>query len=437
MRKMIAGLVCLVLLAGLCAAGNAEVSAEQTAKETEAIAEWEKEYGESQLWDYRVSAAFAAANPDFFDDPSMMPVLPDENDSETISAEKAEELAVSLLPRYPLGITADALSDLACVVSSYRKPDHIGEFFSANGSWNVTFWNTSGETPEMAYSLFLEATSGYPDVLMLPDLVRYECQYEEPEEAVRIDPNGTMSNGESARFRAREIAHEQFGPDSGMDDYYTGLVSRFGLFTYWTPEQKYEYCAILDELCYWEVQRLSLYYGNGRSWGTPLDNTILQWKYGNPADAAVSEEDARMKAVEFLQEKYDLDCEDCPKADALVLSNCNREAFADPWWVISFWRGEERRAEVWVNANSGNIPEHLADEAEAVAVGEFTRACAAGLEIAGIQATADMAGTDNTMAVYLEEDNRWDVFIMINDSFWEISLDADTLDVLDTAISNG
>ena len=48
-----------------------------------------------------------------------------------------------------------------------------------------------------------------------------------------------------------------------------------------------------------------------------------------------------------------------------------------------------------------------------------------------------MAGTDNTMAVYLEEDNRWDVFIMINDSFWEISLDADTLDVLDTAISNG
>ena len=72
-----------------------------------------------------------------------------------------------------------------------------------------------------------------------------------------------------------------------------------------------------------------------------------------------------------------------------------------------------------------------------MAVGEFTRACAAGLEIAGIQATADMAGTDNTMAVYLEEDNRWDVFIMINDSFWEISLDADTLDVLDTAISNG
>ena len=92
MRKMIAALLCLLLLAGLCAAGNAEVSAEQTAKEMEAIAEWEKDYGESLLWDYRVSAAFAAANPDFFDDPSMMPVLPDENDSHTISAEKAKKL---------------------------------------------------------------------------------------------------------------------------------------------------------------------------------------------------------------------------------------------------------------------------------------------------------------------------------------------------------
>ena len=47
MRKMIAGLLCLVLLAGLCAAGNAEVSAEQTAKETEAIAEWEKSTGKA------------------------------------------------------------------------------------------------------------------------------------------------------------------------------------------------------------------------------------------------------------------------------------------------------------------------------------------------------------------------------------------------------
>ena len=437
MRKTIIWLLCLVLLAGLCAAGNAEVSAEQTAKETEAIAEWEKEYGESLLWDYRVSAAFAAAHPDIFDDPSMMPVLPDENDMETITAEKAEELAFSLLPCYPLGITADGLSGLACVVSSYRKPDHIGEFFSVNGSWNVTFWDTQKETPEMVYSLFLEATSGFPDVLMLPDQVRYECQYEEPEGAVRIDPNGTMDNEGNARFRAREIAHDQFGPDSGIDDYYTGLVANFGLFSYWTPEQKYEYCQILDELCYWEVQRLSLYYGNGRYAGSPLDNTVLQWKYGNPEDVKVSEEDARMKAVEFLEERYDLDCEDCPKADALVLTNCNREEFADPWWVISFWRGEERRAEVWVNANTGAMPEHLADEAETVAKGEFTRACAEGLEVGGLQATADMATADNTMTIYLEEANEWNVIIMINDSFWEISLDADTLETLDAVISNG
>ena len=62
MKKLTALLLCLALLFGLCAAGNAEAGTEQAAKEAEAIAEWEKEYGESLLWDYRVNAAFAAAH---------------------------------------------------------------------------------------------------------------------------------------------------------------------------------------------------------------------------------------------------------------------------------------------------------------------------------------------------------------------------------------
>ena len=70
MKKLTALALCLALLCCLCAAGNAEAGAEQTAKETEAVAEWEKEYGERALWDYRVNAAFAAAHPDLFDDPA-------------------------------------------------------------------------------------------------------------------------------------------------------------------------------------------------------------------------------------------------------------------------------------------------------------------------------------------------------------------------------
>ena len=440
MKKLTALLLCLALLSCLCAPGSAEVSAEQTAKETQAIEEWEKEYGDSLLWDYRVSAAFAAAHPDFFDDPSMMPVLPDENDPETISAEKAKKLAFSLLPQYSLGITADELFSLECVVSGYRKPEHVGSFFSINGGWNVTFWNTAGETPEMMYSLYLDAVNETPDVLVAPDRVRYECFYEAPEDAVRVDPYGENDDAGRARLEARKIAAEKFDAGYGIDDYFAGLVDTFGPFLFWTPEQKREYCPILDELVVWEKQRLELSGWNQPYSGFSVSDMILQWSYGAPESAAVPEAEARRKALDFLQAQYGQDCSGCNAGAALYTGHWHESAFTDPYWVFVFCEGPVnepvRKAEVWVNARTGVLPKYRADDVWVVVLNRFTASLVEdGFTVGGEPVTQDMI--DDVTVMYLEEAGEWLGIVTVGDSFLEVEVDADTLEVLDASRSNG
>lgn len=439
MKKLTALLLCLVLLAGLCTAGNAEVSAERTAKEMQAIEEWEKEYGKSALWDYRVSAAFAAAHPDFFDEPSMMPVLPDVNDPETISAEKAKKQAFSLLPRYNLGITADELFSLECVVSSYRKPEYVGSFFSINGAWNVTFWNTAGETPEMVYSLYLDAVCETADVLVTASGVRYECFYEEPEDAVRVDPYGENDDAGRARLEARKIAGEKFDAGCGINDYYAGLIDTFGPFLFWTPEQKHEYCPILDELSVWEKDRLELSGWNQAYKGFQVPDMILQRSYGAPESAAVTEEEARQKTLDFLKDEYGLDCSDCNAGAALYTGHWHNSDFPDPYWVFIFCEGPVneavRKAEVWVNAATGVLPKYRADDVRAVVMEQFSAAVEEDLEINGEPASADMI--DDVAVLYLEEANEWLGIVTTGDSFLEVEIDAETLEPTDVSRSNG
>lgn len=440
MKKLTAFVLCLALLAGLCASGAAEAGAEQAAKEMEAIAEWEKEYGESALWDYRVNAAFAEAHPDFFDDPSMMPVLPDENDPEIISAEKAKKEAFSLLPRYPLGITADELFGLQCVVSGYRKPERVGSFFSINGGWNVTFWNTAGETLECVYSLYLDAVCETPDVLVTASGVRYECFYEQPEEAVRVDPYGENDDAGRARLEARKIAAEKFDAGYGIDDWYAGMVDTLGPFLFWTPEQKHEFCPILDELVFWEKVRLELSGWDQAYDGFHAEDMILQWDYGAPESAAVPEAEARQKALDFLQAEYGLDCSGCNAGAALYTGHWHESGFPDPYWIFVFCDtsadGIVRRAEVWVNANTGVLPKHCADEVWIVVRNQFTASLVAdGFEIGGEPATQDMI--DDVAVMYLEEANEWLGIVTVGDSFLEVEVDADTLEVLDASRSNG
>ncbi len=440
MKKLIAMALCLALLLSLCAAGNAEAGAERTAQEMLAIEEWEKEYGTSALWDYRVSAAFAAAHPEFFDEPSMMPVLPDENDPETISAEKAKKLAFSLLPRYPLGITANELFSLECVVSGYRKPECAGSFFSINGAWNVTFWNTAGETPEMVYSLYLDAVCETADVLVTASGVRYECFYEEPEEAVRVDPYGENDDAGRARLEARKIAAERFNAGYGIDSYFAGLVDTYGPFLFWTPEQKHEYCPVLNELLVWEKQRLELSGGDQPYKGYTVLDMILQWSYGAPESAAVPEAEARRKALDFLKDEYGLDCTGCNAGAALYTGHWYDSELPDPYWVFVFCEGPVdaavRKAEVWVNATTGVLPKHRADDAWIVVMNRFTASLAEdGFMIGGEPATPDMA--DDVAVLYLEEANEWIGIVTVGDSFLEVEVDADTLEVLDASRSNG
>ena len=433
MRKPIIWILCVLLLFSICTAGLAE----SALQEADAVAEWQKQHGDSLPWDYQVNAAFAwEYGAQLWQNPSDMPVLPDENDPQTISPDKARKLAYRLIPEYGTEITSDMLFSLTCVVASYRKPDHLGSFFSTDGSWNVQFWNTAGEEPEFVCGIYINAVNEWPDVFLLASQVRYECIYEIPEEAVRIDPNGENDDAGRARMEAREIAANRFSAGFGMDDYYTELIEQLGPFLFWTPEQKNRHCPVLEELLFWEKERVALYSGGEQQYsGYPFSTTMLQWSYGAPASAAVPEEEARQKALEFLRGEYGMDCSGCRVSASLYTGHWHNNPFIDPFWVFGFYDGTERQAEVWVNAVTGVLPKHRMDDAETVAMELFSKALAEGYEAGGVRVTEDMV--DSVDLIYLEAEEQWYAIVAIRDSFWELALDADTLEPLDSFTSNG
>ena len=433
MKKIIAWVLCLVLLAAALPAGYAE----SALTEDEAYDLWAKQYGDSHLWDWQVNAAFAREYPQFWSNPSAAPVLPPE-DGGAISAEKAKKLAFRLIPEFGTEITSDVLFELTCVVSSYRKPDFQGSFYSPKGTWDVEFWDTRGEMAVFVCALYLEAPTEDPQVLLLADGVRYESMYESPENALRIDPNGENSAEVLNRMKARDLVTDRFSADYGINQSYADLVNELGPFRYWTPAQKYEHCGVLMELLDWESQRLSVYHeGEPRSSGL-LDAPVLEWRYGDPASAAVPEEEARQKALAFLDERYGMDCTACKESAALYTGNCNwLDESADPFWVFGFYNEtEDREAEVWVNAMTGVMPGHRMDDAEAVVREEFARYIKEeGYEIGGRKVTEDMV--DGVSLMYLEAEGLWYGIVTIGDSYWEIALDADTLELQDMQKSNG
>lgn len=433
MNKMIAWMLCLVLLAAAVPAGYAE----STLTEDEAYDLWAVQYGDSRLWDWQVNAAFACEYPQFWAAPSDAPALPPE-DGKTISAGKAKKLAFRLIPEFKAGITSDRLFELTCVVSSYRKPAYQGSFYSANGAWNVEFWDTRGEEPVFVCALYLDAVHEDPQVLLTADGVRYESMYESPEDAVRIDSDGENSAEARNRMKARDLVTDRFSADYGINQYYAELVNELGPFRYWTPAQKYEHCGVLMELLYWESQRLSLYHeGEPRPSGL-LEAPVLEWHYGDPSSAAVPEEEALQKALDFLNERYGMDCSACRISTGLYTGNSNSmDEPADPFWVFGFYNGtEDREAEVWVNAETGEMPKHRMDDAEAVVREQFAVYIREeDYEIGGRKVTEDMV--DEISLLYLEAEGQWYGIVAIGDSFWEIALDADTLEPLDVERSNG
>ena len=433
MRKGFVWVCVLILLISISSAGPAETSI----NEADAIAEWQQKHGDSYPWDYQVSAAFAREyGEQLWPNASDRPVLPDGNDKEIISPDKARKLAFRLIPEFGTEITADTLFRLTCVVASYRKPDHLGSYFSTDGTWNVQFWNTGEKEPEFVCGIYINAINENPDVFLLASQVRYECVYESPEEAVRIDPNGENDQAGRARMEAREIVASRFNAGFGIDDYYDELVEQLGPFQFWTPEQKSQYCPILDELLFWDKERIALYSGGEQQHsGYPLATTILQWSYGEPASVPVTEEEALQKALDFLQSEYGMDCEGCRVSASLYTGHWHNYPFIDPFWVFGFYDGTERKAEVWVNAQDGMMPKHRMDDAEEAAMRLFSEAMDEGYEVGGKRVTEDMI--DDVAVLYLEAEGQWYVLAAIGDSYWELALDADTLEPLDTSVSNG
>lgn len=433
MRKGIIRILCLILLVSISSAGLAGKAVDDAG----AIAEWQKEHGDRLPWDYQVNTTFAREYGErFWENPSDMPVLPDGNDPETISPEKARKLAFRLIPEFGTEITADTLFNLTCVVASYRKPDYLGSFFSTDGSWDVQFWNTRGEEPEFVCGIYINALNENPDVFLLASRIRYECVYESPDEAVRIDPDGENDEAGQARMAAREIVLNRFSAGYGIDDYYDELTGQFGPFRFWTPEQKNQYCPVLHELLFWEKERIALYSGGDRQYNSePLSTTVLQWRYGAPESVAVTEDTGRQKALDFLRTKYSMDCTDCRISSSLYTGHWHDNPFIDPYWVFGFYDGTERKAEIWVNANTGLLPKHRMDDAEAAAMQQFASLAEEGYEVGGRRVTEDMI--DEVSVLYLEPEEQWYVLVAIGDSYCEIALDADTLELMDTFASNG
>ena len=176
--------------------------------------------------------------------------------------------------------------------------------------------------------------------------------------------------------------------------------------------------------------------GEERQYGL-LDEPVLQWRYAAPETASIPEEGAVQNALDFLKAEYGMDCSACRVSAVLYTGNANHiEPFADPFWVVAFYNETaDREAEVWVNANTGATPKHRAEDVEAVVREQFAEALEEGYEIGGRLVTEDMI--DDVAVMYLETEEEWYGVVTVEDTYWEIQIDADTLEPLDTSRSNG
>ena len=189
----------------------------------------------------------------------------------------------------------------------------------------------------------------------------------------------------------------------------------------------------------WEKQRLEMTGWNQPYLGFYVDDLILQWGYGAPESAAVTEEEARQKALDFLKAEYGLDYSDLNAGTALYTGHWHDSEFPDPYWVFTFCEGSVnepvRKAEVWVNARTGSLPKYRADDVRAVVLEQFAIALEEGFDVYGEPATEDMI--DDVAVLYLEEQNEWLGIVTVRDSFLEVEVDADTLEPVDATRSNG
>lgn len=234
---------------------------------------------------------------------------------------------------------------------------------------------------------------------------------------------------------AEEIVRNSFNADYGVMDYYEQCLNEYGIFRNWSVEQKSWTCGILSYLVEAEKDRLKQYHPE---WipSDLLEKTVLQWSYGFQEPGMIPQEDAVKTAIQFMASEYNIDCSTWKTSESLYTGHWVKE-FMNPYWVIRFYDHAVLQAEVWINSYSGHKPRHQMLDIRNLAELEFAKKLQEGYVVAGRPVTKDMITEDDITLVYLEEENMWTALFRIEDSYWEISIDDETLNVVESNTSNG
>ena len=235
---------------------------------------------------------------------------------------------------------------------------------------------------------------------------------------------------------ASDIVRDTFTAEDGLVRFYEDCLEKNGPFRFWTIGEKYWFSSMLPELMTAEEERMKQYHPE---WlvSVPFADSILTWGYAEAEPWMISQEDALGKARDVLLTKYESDCSEDQVSVNLYTGHWAMESFADPYWVFRFYEKARKHAEVWVNARTGDIPEHQALEAEREAKRQFALNPMDGHLVAGEKVTVDMIDPDEVSTFFDGKDQTWHVVIRILDSWWEIVLDDLQLKKLETKTSNG
>ena len=83
------------------------------------------------------------------------------------------------------------------------------------------------------------------------------------------------------------------------------------------------------------------------------------------------------------------------------------------------------------------MPTHQMLDVQELAKKQFAKVLQEGYIVAGQTVTVDMITDEQETTFYNEEENNWITIIRVEDSYWKISIDDETLKIVETDTSNG
>ncbi len=231
---------------------------------------------------------------------------------------------------------------------------------------------------------------------------------------------------------ADKIIQEKFTETYGICEEYEDRVRANGPFLFWSVEDKFWYSEMFPTLYQGEIRRMQTYHPDAR-FSVPFRYMILQWRYGLPAPGLISEEEAREEAFTLLTARYGFTGTDFEVAASLYTGHWERDPFPVPYWVFDFFDQDGRKAEIWINACSGDAPAHEGVQVKELGEKEFLKAIEEGYET-----TVDTVTDEMATILYFEDEHEW--YLIFNpegDHFWSIAFDDETLEETYRVAANG